>query len=210
VFAPPLLTTTPGAAGEAVPDDEDTELDGEPDEALSVAAVAAEVASSLGVVELGADELGVDELTDDSDPDGSDESADGSAAATPDITTAKIPAAVANDIAVAPIRATCAGADIPIWIVGGRRPRIPFVESRSGQRILSTVPHPRNRHDRRNVSIENVAATVRSARAIRVSYSLLLPVSPPVLLLELLLELVRFPPRAFLMPSPKFLAAAPT
>lgn len=124
VFAPPLLTTTPGAAGEAVPDDEDTVLDGEPDEALSVAAVAAvavEAASSLGVVELGVDELGADELAEEgSDPDGSDEPADGSAAATPDITTAKIPAAVANDIAVAPIRATCTGADIPIWIVGER------------------------------------------------------------------------------------------
>lgn len=118
MFAPPLLTTTPGAAGEAVPDDEDTVLDGEPDEALSVAAVAAvaaDAASSLGVDEL-ADEL----AEEGSDPDGSDESADGSAAATPDITTAKIPAAVANDIAVAPIRATCTGADIPIWIVGGR------------------------------------------------------------------------------------------
>lgn len=116
MFAPPLLTTTPGAAGEAVPDDEDTVLDGEPDEALSVAADVADAASSLGVIELGADEL----AEDGSDPDGSDESADGSATATPDITTAKIPAAVANDIAVAPIRATCTGADIPIWIVGGR------------------------------------------------------------------------------------------
>ena len=137
VFGPPLLTATPGAAGEAVPEDEDTVLDGESDEALSVAGVAIDAASSLGGVELGVDEFGPDELADDgSDPDGSDESADGSAAATPDITTAKIPAAVASDIAVAPIRATCTGADIPIWIVGGRPTRMPFEKSRSG-------PHPR-------------------------------------------------------------------
>lgn len=102
--APPLLTATPVAAGEAVSDDEDTVLDGEPDEALSV-------------VESVADEL-ADDSDDDSDPDGPDD-ADGSATATPAITTATIPNDVARDVASPPIRARSTGAGIAIWIVGG-------------------------------------------------------------------------------------------
>lgn len=118
--APPLLTTTPGAAGEAVPDDEDTVLDGEPDEALSVDDgddVGVDAASSLGVVESVADEL-ADDSDDDSDPDGPD-GADGSATATPAITTATIPNDVASDVASPPIRARSTGSGIAIWIVGG-------------------------------------------------------------------------------------------
>jgi hypothetical protein len=82
ITAPPVLTATPGAAEDAVPDDVDTVVDGEPVSVGDTAEpedvdVDAGVLPALGVAELVDDALADDELAEDeSDPASADVSAD--------------------------------------------------------------------------------------------------------------------------------------
>jgi hypothetical protein len=75
VTAPPVITGTPGAAEDVVPDDVDTVVDGEPVSVGDPAEpedVDADVLPALGVAELADEEL----VDDESDPESEDVSAD--------------------------------------------------------------------------------------------------------------------------------------